>query len=264
VKRSFWAMMPLIIGATLSTPSSADDAMADPSHACDRAAERAQREWNLPAGLLAAIGVIESGRGDLGSTLPRAWPWTVNAAGRGLTLTNKEAAIAAVRASQASGVRVIDVGCFQVDLFFHPEAFASLEAAFNPETNADAAARILTRSRLSGGSWEGAIALYHSASATLGQHYLRQVQAVWPLANARSAASVQAGYVVLLSRAAEQVRIGVPWRELSEQTRTDLPRVLGPQMLSGVVQWAAEPRQDLPVVLSPVRSDAHRQSRRAN
>lgn len=258
MRRSWWAMIPLIIGATLSTPTSADDAMGDPSHACDRAAERAQREWRLPAGLLAAIGAVESGRTDLGGTLPRAWPWTINAAGRGLSLTNKETAIAAVRALQAVGVRVIDVGCFQVDLFFHPEAFASLEAAFNPETNADAAARILTRSRINGRSWESAIALYHSASATQGQQYLRQVQAVWPLANARSAASAQADYVVFLSPAAEQVRIGVPWRALPGQTRTDVPRVLGPEMLSGVVQWAAEPRQDLPVVLTPVRNGTHR------
>jgi hypothetical protein len=248
----------LALGATLSTPSSADNAMSDPSLACDRAAERAQREWHLPAGLLAAIGVVESGRSGLGSTLPRAWPWTINAAGRGFSLANKAAAITAVRAYQAIGVRAIDVGCFQVDLFFHPEAFASLDAAFDPEINADAAARILKRSHLGGGSWESAIALYHSASPTRGPPYVRQVEAAWPLANARSAASLQAGYVVFLSRPADPVDSVAPWRMLPSQTRTGLPHVLGPQMSSGVVQWTLEQRQDLPVVLTPVRSDVQR------
>ena len=55
-------------------------------------------------------------------------------------------------------VQMIDVGCFQVDLYYHPLAFSSLEAAFDPEANAHAAARILTRSRSAGASWETAIA----------------------------------------------------------------------------------------------------------
>jgi hypothetical protein len=251
-------MIPLGLGLTLSTPSSADDTMSDPRHACDRAAKRAEAEWHLPPGLLAAIGVVESGRSGLGSTRPLAWPWTINAAGRGLLLVNKEAAIAAVRASQATGTRTIDVGCFQVDLLFHPEAFASLVAAFDPETNADAAARILTRSHLGSSSWESAIALYHSASPARGQQYLREVEAVWPLANARSAADTEAGYAVFLSQGAGQVQSAARWLVLREQTRTGLPHVLGPQTMSGVVQWTAEPRQDLPVVLTPVRSGVHR------
>ena len=36
-------------------------------------------------------------------------------------------------------MKVIDVGCFQVDLFYHPYAFTSLEEAFDPDANARAA-----------------------------------------------------------------------------------------------------------------------------
>jgi hypothetical protein len=246
-------MVPLGLGLSLSMATAADLAMGDLRDACDRAARRAEAEWHLPSGLLAAIGVVESGRNGLGSTLPRAWPWTINAAGRGLSLANKEAAIAAVRAFQVAGVRAIDVGCFQVDLFFHPAAFTSLDAGFDPEINADAAARILTSAHLGGGSWESAIALYHSASPARGQPYLRQVQAVWPLANARGASSQQAGNEMFLSPAAAQVHSIIPGSELpEEQTNTGMPRVLAPQMSSGVVQWTAEPRQDLPIVLIPI------------
>ena len=107
---------------------------------------------HLPAGLLAAIGTVESGRGGLGSMQRVAWPWSINAGGRGLYVPSKAAAVMTVRSLQAAGLRTIDVGCFQVDLFYHPEAFATLDAAFDPETNSRAAARILTQSRFGGGS----------------------------------------------------------------------------------------------------------------
>jgi hypothetical protein len=131
-------------------PALSEDASNDPLRACDRAAARAEAEWHLPAGLLAAIGIVESGRGGLGSALPVAWPWSINASGNAFYLSSMPAAIAAVRTLQAAGWKAIDVGCFQVDLLYHPEAFAAIETAFDPETNAQAAARILTLSRFSG------------------------------------------------------------------------------------------------------------------
>jgi hypothetical protein len=249
----------LILGLILSTPSLADDTPGDPSHACDRAAARAEAKWHLPPGLLAAIGVVESGRGGLGSALPVAWPWTINAAGRGLSLASKAAAIAAVHAFQAAGERAIDIGCFQVDLLFHPDAFASLDGAFDPETNADAAAHILTRSRLNGTSWETAIALYHSASPVRGWQYFRQVQAVWPRAGMRSEQSLNGNYIALLSPAAAQVRVIVPL-DVGAPQRTGVPRTLGPQISSSALQWTAERRQDLPMVLIPIEHAPHRRT----
>ena len=40
-------------------------------------------------------------------------------------------------------MRSIDIGCAQVNLMHHPDAFASLEQAFDPMANADYAARFL-------------------------------------------------------------------------------------------------------------------------
>ena len=60
-------------------------------------------------------------------TFPIIWPWTINAEGRDYYQPSKAAAVGMVRALQLSGVRVIDIGCFQVDLFYHRTAFASLE-----------------------------------------------------------------------------------------------------------------------------------------
>jgi hypothetical protein len=247
----------LVLGLALPALGRANDATDDPRYACDRAAKRAEAEWHLPAGLLAAIGVVESGRSGLGGTLPIAWPWSVNAGGRGLYFPNKAAAIADVRAFQAKGIQVIDVGCFQVDVFFHPTAFATLDAAFDPEANAQAAARILTESRLSGNSWETAVALYHSASSVQGGQYLRQVKAVWPRASARSELAQRAGYIALLSPAAKQVRIIVPSGSIPQPV-AGMPRVLEPQSSAAVVQWTAASGKDLPVVLTPTRGVGHR------
>jgi hypothetical protein len=229
-----------------SAPALADDVSDDPILACDRAAVHAETAWHLPAGLLAAIGTVESGRRGLGSALPVAWPWSINVGGRGLYQPSKAAAIAAVRAFQAGGrgLQAIDVGCFQVDLFYHPQAFATLDAAFDPEANAKVAARVLTLSRFDGGSWEAAIALYHAASPTRGAQYLRQVQAVWASARTRSAAAQEAAYAVLLSPAARQVRVIAPADPPAPQT-AGLPRVLGPQTST------AAPQRNLPIVLLP-------------
>ena len=55
------------------------------SSVCESAAGQAEREWRLPQGLLAAIGVVEAGRRAPTGMLPSIWPWTLNAEGQGYT-----------------------------------------------------------------------------------------------------------------------------------------------------------------------------------
>ena len=61
--------------------------------------------------------------------------------GRGHFYDSKAEAVAAVRAMQARGIQSIDVGCGQINLMHHPDAFANLELAFDPQANATYAAR---------------------------------------------------------------------------------------------------------------------------
>jgi hypothetical protein len=89
-------------------------------------------------------------------------------------------AITAVQAFQASGIRSIDVGCAQVNLLHHPGAFSSLAAAFDPQANADYAARFLRALHASTGNWPLAAAAYHSQTPELGRVYARKVMAAWP------------------------------------------------------------------------------------
>jgi soluble lytic murein transglycosylase-like protein len=91
-------------------------------------------------------------------------------------------------------VRSIDVGCLQVNLMYHPEAFASLEAAFDPRGNANYAARFLNS--LYGGSkdWASAIAAYHSETPALGDAYRVLVMARWQNGDPHAAVTQPAVY----------------------------------------------------------------------
>jgi phytoene dehydrogenase-like protein len=77
-------------------------------------------------------------------------------------------------------MRSIDVGCMQVNLMHHPDAFANLDLAFDPQVNAAYAARFLKELFAQTGDWTKAAALYHSATPELGAEYQRKVLAVWP------------------------------------------------------------------------------------
>ena len=148
-------------------------------HLCRAAIAEAERGANLPRGLLQAIGRVESGRRDPETGQFAPWPWTTNAEGEGKYFPTREAAIAHVRQLQARGVRIIDVGCMQVNLHHHANAFASLEQAFDPLINARYAARFLTE--LNGGraDWRQAAGHYHSQTPERAGPYREKVLAAW-------------------------------------------------------------------------------------
>jgi hypothetical protein len=145
--------------------------------ACQQAALEVERKSDLPPGVLHAIGLVESGRLDPATGHVAAWPWTINANGAGRTFETLPQALAATRTLQQRGVASVDVGCFQINLLQHPTAFTSLEQAFDPSANATYAARFLLSLRARTGSWDAAIAAYHSATPRLGSAYRDNVLA---------------------------------------------------------------------------------------
>jgi hypothetical protein len=146
---------------------------------CRDAIARAEQHYATPAGLLTAIATVETGRKEArtGEVVP--WPWSVNAENASYYFPTRSDAVAWVRAAQARGTTSIDVGCMQVNLLYHPEAFASVEEAFDPVHNADYAASFLVQLCSESGSWEQATGFYHSRTADLATGYLRQVAAVF-------------------------------------------------------------------------------------
>lgn len=168
-------MRRLLLVLLLVAPS----ALAEPGRLCRAAIQSAEREAGIPAHLLMAIGRVESGRRDPETGAFHPWPWVINAEGRGQFFPTKAAAIAEVQALQARGVRSIDVGCMQVNLRHHPNAFASLEEAFDPLANARYAARFLTELNGTRNDWARAAGAYHSQTPEFAEPYRARVTAAW-------------------------------------------------------------------------------------
>jgi hypothetical protein len=162
----------VVLGAALLL---AGPARADDWTACGTAIAAAERGSGIPAGLLAAIARVESGRPRPGGGFA-PWPHAINAGGTGRYPETKGAAIAEVEALRARGIASVDVGCMQVNLFHHPQAFGSLEAAFDPAMNVAYAARFLRDLRARTGNWAEAVAQYHSSEPGRGLAYHSRVR----------------------------------------------------------------------------------------
>jgi hypothetical protein len=152
---------------------------ADEKALCLMAASKIEQERRLPKALLQAIALTESGRFDRISSKRYAWPWTVNSGGKGYFLDNKQEAIELVEKLKAQGKRNIDVGCMQVNLHYHPDAFANLDHAFDPLRNAHYAGRFLDDLRQETGTWAKAVERYHSSNRRRGHRYRSKVNANW-------------------------------------------------------------------------------------
>ena len=63
----------------------------------------------------------------------------------------------------------------QVNLHWHPNAFASLEEAFDPAVNVDYGAAYLLALKEEHGSWTRAVQFYHSSSSDKQQIYFCRV-----------------------------------------------------------------------------------------
>jgi hypothetical protein len=179
--------LPLLLAAAAclpgfahaSAPLRAADISASPGTLCLNATVNAERTAHLPPRLLDAIALVESGRRDAQGVL-MPWPWTINVQGVGHFYETKAEAIAAVQQFQAQGIKSMDVGCMQINLMYHPTAFASLDQAFDPQANTLYAATFITQLYGQTGSWPKAAAAYHSQTPDVGVDYQRRVMALWP------------------------------------------------------------------------------------
>jgi hypothetical protein len=184
------AALILVLAAALAGARGAARAAEPPpawrdAALCSAAIAAAERREALPLRLLTAVSLAESGRWDEERRESFAWPWTVTSGGTGQYFPDKRAAIAAVKRLRAKGVRNIDVGCLQVNLSYHPDAFDDLDAAFDPATNAAYAAHFLKSLRIERHAWSIAVGYYHSSRPDEGRRYSDKVFDLWHAANRR-------------------------------------------------------------------------------
>jgi tetratricopeptide (TPR) repeat protein len=145
---------------------------------CARFVQIYERSMRIPQGLLMAIAFTESSR-DVGKGERRPWPWTINANGEGTYFEEKAQAVAAVRKLLDEGEKSIDVGCMQINLRYHPNAFRDIEQAFDPSANVAYGAQYLMSLYRLQGSWPKAVERYHSSDDGRRTEYREKVLAFW-------------------------------------------------------------------------------------
>jgi Transglycosylase SLT domain len=228
-----WHVIPVLLALVASTGALADTSLAPASpdgQLCRQAITAAEKAHGIPARLLAAIARVESGRKDQNSGNFNPWPWTINMDGQGSFYDHKPQAVAAALSMRMHATKSVDVGCMQISLTFHPDAFASMDQAFDPASNAEYGARFLTQLFEKTSSWPRAVELYHSATLELGQDYGRKVYAAWPVEQ-RLAMAEPTGFAADVSSPGPGVPAS-PWAApinrslLSSAFRQTVPRII--------------------------------------
>jgi soluble lytic murein transglycosylase-like protein len=123
---------------------------------CEREMKSAAVKYDVPLGVLYAVGLTESGHKE------SLQPYAMNLAGKAYFAPDLAAALRKFDEATAAGIVLIDVGCMQINHHFHGDAFASVAAMFEPHANVEYAARFLKTLRRREGSWTLAVARYHA------------------------------------------------------------------------------------------------------
>jgi hypothetical protein len=202
-------LLGLGLGSAARAQSSAD-ATPPSDPVCEQAGHQAERDHALPSGMLLAIGRVESGRWDPAQARVVPWPWALDANGAGTLFDSKVEAVARTEALRAAGMPNIDVGCFQIDLTSHPGAFATLEQAFDPFANADYAGRFLAGLYARTGTWDNAVAAYHSMQPDRGTAYRQRVFADWASKDHIAAPAQAHGPTIVQFASGARMRIWTP------------------------------------------------------
>ena len=131
-------------------------AFAAGANACEAEILRAAERYGVPPGILYAVGLTETG--NKGSLHPNA----LNIEGRAVFARSRQQALAEFETARRNGVKLIDLGCMQINHHYHANRFANVGQMLDPRRNVDYAARFLIELKQRHGSWSMAVARYHA------------------------------------------------------------------------------------------------------
>lgn len=152
-----------------------DDALV-----CMDATQKFEKEYQIKEHLLTTISNVETGRWNEQRQQSMAWPWTINARGKGRFFATKAEAVREVKRLQAMGVKSIDVGCMQINLAYHSKAFASVEDALDPQKNVEYGAKFLKKLyKNKKGDWIKAAMAYHSSVPVRAKIYKNKLASAY-------------------------------------------------------------------------------------
>lgn len=137
--------------SSISTPARATSAKA-----CETEILLASERYGVPIGILYAVGLTETGRkGSL-------QPYALNIEGKAVFASSRSEAIATFEAARRRGAKLIDLGCMQINHYYHSEHFTGLSEMLDARRNVDYAARFLVKLKSRHESWSMAVARYHA------------------------------------------------------------------------------------------------------
>lgn len=149
-------MNRLLAVSAIVLVTSTSDVHASNGGVCEREIAAAALKYQVPAGILYSVGLTETGRkGSL-------QPFAMNIAGKPFFGESAADVLARFATARAEGVKLIDLGCMQINYHFHGENFASPEDMLDPRRNVEYAAKFLARLHARHETWTMAVARYHA------------------------------------------------------------------------------------------------------
>ncbi|MFT4347518.1 transglycosylase SLT domain-containing protein [Bartonella ancashensis] len=125
-------------------------------NACEAEMINASKRYGVPLGILYAVGLTETGHKE------SLQPYALNIDGRAVFAKTRAEGVILFKNARRRGIRLIDIGCMQINHYYHGLHFSSVEEMFQPRENVDYAARFLQILHKREGSWTMAVARYHA------------------------------------------------------------------------------------------------------
>lgn len=123
---------------------------------CEPEILRAADRYGVPAGILNAVGLTETGK--KGSLQPNA----LNIEGKAVFPRSLDEALVTFENARREGKTLIDLGCMQINQHYHGDHFRSVVDMLDPHQNVDYAARFLAALHARQMTWSLAVARYHA------------------------------------------------------------------------------------------------------
>lgn len=142
---------------TVSLFDAASAGRINTSGICERQFASAAKRHGVPVAVLAAVGLTETGRGD------GLRPYALNINGKAIYDLSRNEAMQEFYAARKRGIKLIDVGCMQINHHYHKRHFRSVAEMLEPAKNVDYAARFLKRLYNREKNWTRAVARYHAS-----------------------------------------------------------------------------------------------------
>jgi soluble lytic murein transglycosylase-like protein len=160
---SIFILVLILIPISISIDANANESKPQQ---CSDHFDTYEKHFNIPSGLLQKIANHES----------NAHPWTIhiNDNHKSYFFKNKEAMVKYVSKLNKLGISNIDIGCMQINLYYHHREFTKLEHIIEPEYNIYYAAKLLKSHYNKTKDWFTAIAHYHSKN-DIGITYAKKV-----------------------------------------------------------------------------------------